>query len=286
MHARPRGSRRQGRFGAMVLLCSAGAASVCGSLLAGPVRIVEAVAFRLDVRPMLVVDGEAGGLPNRGFEIPPGEQGRLRMELPWPDSGRSGVLVLIGKGQSDDPDGELRLELEAVLTLPDGRSVRANRTLIQREGAVGLFEVYRDPSVRVTLGVSAERQIRHVAHRIEAVGDRVLFRLDVDAIRGERVYELESNRMNTFVGEPVAYSFRRGEAELAESVRIELTPLSKTGELVEVLVEISGSLPGQPSRLVLSRRETLVTSRGATSSVAVTTGSPPAGYRFRISPEF
>jgi len=255
-------------------------------LAAAPVTLVEEIGFRVDVQPVLVVGGESGALPARTFEIPPGEPGRLRLELQWPDPAATSVLELTATGRSEEPDGEISLELSAALRLPGGRMVRARRSLRQREGAAGLFEVYREQGQRLTLGVSAEREVRHVARAITSVGDPVVFRLDIDGVRGERTFELETNYLSTFVGEPVSYSFRRGEGDGEETVRVVLTPTSKTGELVEVLVEVSGSLPGEPSRLVLGRRETLVTSRGATSSVEVTTGDPPAGYRFRVRPEF
>ena len=44
--------------------------------------------------------------------------------------------------------------------------------------------------------------------------------------------------------------------------------------------------PGKPDRLLLSRRETLVSNRGTLSALIVTTGEPPAGYRFAITPDF
>lgn len=255
-------------------------------IAAAPVALVEEVGFRVEIRPVLVVGDDSGALAPKTLEIPPGEPGRLRLELQWPDPAATSVLELSATGRSEEPDGEIELELTASLRLADGRVVQARRSLRQREGAAGLFEVYREQGQRLTLGVSAERRVRHVARPVRSVGDPVVFRLDVDGVRGPRTFELETNYLSTFVGEPVSYSFRRGEGDQRESVRVELTPTSKTGELVEVLVEISGSLPGESSRLILSRRETLVTSRGATSGVEVTTGDPPAGYRFRIRPEF
>ena len=77
-----------------------------------------------------------------------------------------------------------------------------------------------------------------------------------------------------------------GSGDARESLRVVLTPMRIDGDLAEVDIEVSGSLPGAGRPLLLSRRERIVTSRRATSSVDVTAGDPPAGYRFRITPDF
>ena len=100
---------------------------------AAPVRLVEAVGFRVEVRPMVVVAGEAGALEARRFEIPPGETGVLRFELPLPDDGGSAEIELTASGRSNGPDEEIRLELQASVTLPDGRVVRGQRSLFQQK---------------------------------------------------------------------------------------------------------------------------------------------------------
>ena len=72
----------------------------------------------------------------------------------------------------------------------------------------------------------------------------------------------------------------------AESVRLVLRPVRIMGAVTEMEIEVTGSLPGDPDRLLLSRRETLVSNRGTLSAITVTSGKPPAGYRFAITPDF
>ena len=76
--------------------------------------------------------------------------------------------------------------------------------------------------------------------------------------------------------------FREG----LEAVRLSLLPASISGELVTIDAEITGALPGGAGTTLLSRRERIVASKRATSSLSATAGTPPAGYRFQVTPEF
>ncbi len=253
---------------------------------AGPLRLVEDAALRLDIQPILVVEGQSGALAHRQLEVDPRSGGKLDFELHWPDPARASRLALRVAGTPGPADGEHRLELSAEFALPDGRLFRAQRALSVRDGATGLFEVYRAEGHSLTLAVRADRVVRRIEVQGRQVGDPVRFDLEVEGVRGERHVVLETNQLHTFMDETVEYSFRRGEQESAESVQLLLTPVRRGSDIIEIALEVAGSLPGDGERLLLSRRETLVTSRRATSSVTVTAGDPPSGYRFRITPDF
>jgi hypothetical protein len=117
-------------------------------------------------------------------------------------------------------------------------------------------------------------------------GPPVRFLLEVVRVAGDRSTSLETNRLVTFVGEDVGYSFRRGEAATAESIELSLRPVRLDGDLAEVQIEVTASLPGEPDRLILSRRETLFATRHATSSLTVASGEPVSGYRFHVTADF
>jgi hypothetical protein len=106
-------------------------------------------------------------------------------------------------------------------------------------------------------------------------------------VAGDRVDSLETNRLSTFVGEPVSYSFRLGSPGQAESAQLTLTPQQILGDVVRVEVDVTATLPGaQEEPLLVSRTEQWVTSRGASSTISLATGEPPSGYRFVVTPRF
>ena len=259
-----------------------------GLVLAGAsqIQFVEEAWLVLHVQPLLLEDGESGALPGKRLEIDPEEGGSLRIRLQWPVPEASSRLELRATGRPGPPDSVHAVALEAELALPDGRRSTTRRALQLQEGTTSLIEVYREGARGLTLAITAERQVRPRVRPARTFGDPVLFRLEVDAVRGEQTVALETNHLTTFMNEPVEYSFRRGEGEMAESVRLLMTPVRRDGDVIEVQVEISGSLPGETARVLLSRTHTLVTSRGATSAVTVTSGKPPVGYRFRITPDY
>jgi len=119
-----------------------------------------------------------------------------------------------------------------------------------------------------------------------SVGAPVKFLIAVERVDGERIVLLETNELNTFVGQSVEYSFRLGQDEGLEAVRLALLPTATSGELVTIDAEISGALPGPGGTVLLSHRERIVASKRATSRVSATTGTPPAGYRFQVTPDF
>ena len=66
-----------------------------------------------------------------------------------------------------------------------------------------------------------------------------------------------------------------------------LFPAQLVGDTLRIDVEISGTLPdGEGSVAVISRTEQWLSTSGATSSLALETGEPPKGFRFRVTPRF
>jgi hypothetical protein len=97
---------------------------------------------------------------------------------------------------------------------------------------------------------------------------------------------LETNELHTFVGQSVEYSFRMGQDAGLEAVRLSVLPVSISGDVVTIDAEISGALPGADGTVLSSRKQRIVASRGATSPITATAGTPPAGYRFQVTPDF
>lgn len=250
-----------------------------------PYSIRVQARLLLWVDPMCVRDGESTSLGTRSIEVDPVSGGRVDFEIPWPAPDRESRLTLEASGRPGAGDDHT-ISLEASLSLPDGRSLQASRTLRLYDGATSLFEVAGEDDTRLVLVLRAESMSRPVLVRGIQTGPPVRVHLEVERVDGGQTIALETNRLDTFMGEGVEYSFQRGAGEGMESVQLLIKPLRLEGEAVEIEVEITATLPGDPTRVVLSRRQRLVTTRGARSSVSVTAGDPPAGYRFALTPDF
>jgi hypothetical protein len=240
------------------------------------------VVLQVDI---LSVGGEGtSSMGSTRIDVLPSGGGSAEVDLAWGSGAR---LRLDASGEAGDEGEAHRVSLHAALTI-GARRVVSNRDLVMREVSTYLMDVYEEDRQRLVLVLRAEASTRPVVETglLETVGAPVRLHLRVDRIDGERVTSLETNELNTFVGQSVEYSFHRGEGDSEESVRLLLRPVRIKGAVTELEIEITGSLPGDPDRLLLSRRETLVSNRGTLSSVTVTSGDPPAGYRFAITPEF
>jgi len=62
--------------------------------------------------------------------------------------------------------------------------------------------------------------------------------------------------------------------------------VSISGDVVTIEAEISGALPGEGGTVLVSHNEKIAASRQATSRLSATTGTPPSGYRFQVTPDF
>jgi hypothetical protein len=178
------------------------------------------------------------------------------------------------------------VNFDARLTLPDRTTVHSSRSVSLDERATALFEVYRlgDRSLTLALGLEASRQTVVVAQR--APGSQVRFRVEVVRVDAGRQVSLESNHLNTLVGEPVSYSFRLGEAPDADAVSVTLLPTELHADIAEIDVSVSGRLPLDGDLTVISRSERWLASRDATSTLAFESGDPPTGYRFLVTARF
>jgi hypothetical protein len=239
---------------------------------------------RLQVDVLSVGPRGTSTLGSTRIDVLPTGGGTAEIDLDWGSGAR---LRLDATGRAGEGDEPHRVSLHAALTI-GARRVVSNREMSMREESTYLMDVYEEDRQRLILVLRAEITTRPVAAptTVETVGRPVSLHLQVDRVDGERVTALESNRLNTFVGQSVEYSFERGEGDAAESVRLVLRPTLVKGEVTEIEIEVTGSLPGDPDRLLLSRRETLLSNRGTLSALTVTSGDPPSGYRFAITPEF
>jgi hypothetical protein len=226
-------------------------------------------------------------LGTRVVQILPDSTASLELDLPW---GEPGVRLRIEARVGIDAPGEgRRLAVGTAVGVRGRQEVRSARTIELREGAgTSLMDVFEQDGRRLVLALAPETERRMVAVRPRTVptGSPVRLRLQLERVDGERFVPLESNHLSTFVGQAVEYSFRRGEGASSESVRVQLVPVRVRGEVAEIEVEVTGNLPGTGDPRLLSRRQSIVSSRGAVSSLLVTSGEPPAGYRFLITPDF
>ena len=259
-----------------------------GAALAAPtysVRHEPIVSLRIDVLDVRGEDTQTLG--SRDLDVSARTGGRLTLDIPWDPSGVRATIALDASATPGDESTPHRVTLHSAVSVR-GRRVVSNRDLVIREAGTQLVAIYEDDARRLVLAVRAEADSRptlDVGPSV-AVGEPVRLRVDVERVDGERLIALETNDLHTFVGQSVEYSFRRGAGPVAESVILTMTPERLAGDVAEIAVEVTGSLPGDPDRLLLARRETIVSSRGSTSALTVVSGEPAAGYRFRITPEF
>lgn len=219
-------------------------------------------------------------------EIGPAKPGTIDLIVPWGESPGSVTLHLVVGLAAPTPDGESVLHLASSVARPGRSPVAASRELSLSDGGSGLFEVYGEGERRLLLTVHSESVLRAVVRRWAEMGAPVRFVLAVLRVDGERTGLLETNELNTFVGQSVEYSFRRGEGDGMETVRLNLTPVVVSGGVLTIDAEIDGVLPGAAGTALVSHRERIVASRNATSRLSATTGTPPAGYQFQVTPDF
>ena len=111
--------------------------------------------------------------------------------------------------------------------------------------------------------------------------------LAIERVDGERIVPLETNELHTFVGQSVEYSFRHGQGEGLEAVRLPVLPVSIAGDLVTIDAEISGALPAAGGTTLREppRADHRVPERDLPRA-RPRPGLPPAGYQFQVTPEF
>jgi len=269
-----------------VLLVVALAASMVPSANATPPVAVEThVVLRIEALTLEGGRSKTAGTKQE-VEIGPSVPASIDIVVPW-GADRSTVTVHFdARLTSVTPDGEAVLLCESHATRSGRAPVVASREIRLADEGSGLFEVYGDGGRRILLTLQGEQVGRAVVRPPASVGAPVRFVIAVLRIDGERSVLLETNELHSFVGQSVEYSFRQGQDEGLEAVRLNLLPVAISGDLVTIDAEIGGALPGAGGTVLVSRSERIVASRRATSSLTAATGTPPAGYRFQVTPDF
>lgn len=258
---------------------------------AGPaVRAIPPVVFEthvvLRIDALTVVGGRSTATGVRQqIEIGPAKPQAADLRVPWGDGPAIDVHLQVSLA-SASPDGSLTLRCESRAGAPGRAPLRASRDLHLSDEGAGIFEVYGDGEQRLLLALQGERVERPAVAAAPTVGAPVRFTVAVEGVAGDRSALLETNEMHTFVGASVEYSFNTGQGEGREAIRLVLLPESIAGDLITIRVEIGGVLPGASGPVLLNRTERIVASRRSTSFVAATAGTPPAGYRFQVTPDF
>jgi hypothetical protein len=250
-----------------------------------PVIVEHWVA--LSVEPM-IVEGDltrSFGQPV-SLEIGPESPGEATLRVPWGPRGEEATVRLGGKLLSGSDGGAAVIRFSASVRVTGQEPSRSERDVEIDGDGTSLLEAYGDEDRRLLLAIRGERVDRPVVLRAAHVGLPVLFSVAIERIDGERTVLLETNQLNTFVGQSVQYSFRRGQDADVESVRLDLLPVSVSGDLVTIQADVSGALPGPKGASLVSHHQRIVASRRATSSLSATAGTPPSGYRFQVTPDF
>jgi hypothetical protein len=262
------------------------AAATAPPVVASPAVSVETRVV-LHVEALVVTKGRTKptGVV-RDAEIGPSQPGTIDLVVPWRPGGGTVTVHLTVRFKDLSPDGEAVLQLASDAGPTDGTTVAASREIRLAEEGSALFEVYGDEDRRLLLTLQGERVERAVVRPPIVVGAPVRFSIAIQRVDGDRAVLLETNELHTFVGQAVEYSFRLGQDAGLEAVRLSVLPVSISGDVVTIDAEISGALPGAEGTVLVSRNERIVASRGATSPIAATAGTPPAGYRFQVTPDF
>ena len=250
-----------------------------------PVDVETHVLLRFDALTVEKGLSTPAGITKEA-ETGPSQPASADFAVPWKPGGASLRVHLDVRLTSFGPDGEAILFCESSATLPGSAPVVASREIRLADEGSGLFEVFGDAERRLVLAVHGEKAERVVVRPAAVMGAPVRFSIAVERVDGERIVPLETNELHTFVGQSIEYSFRLGGDAGLETLRLTVLPVAVSGDVVTIDAEISGALPGAGGTTLISRKERIVASRRATSSVAATAGTPPAGYRFQVTPEF
>jgi hypothetical protein len=218
--------------------------------------------------------------------VEPDRAGETEFKVMWPEPDTVTTLKMRGAHGAPTHGRYQELTLEAEVHLPDGSKVRSSRPVQFEERTTTLFEVYRIDDQVLTLVAEIESFVETVVSRHITVGAPVRFHVEIQRVEAGRTVSLETDVLQTFVGEQVSYGFRLGSTPEADAVRLSLRPLRLTGELLEIEVESDGTLPSEDGLVVLARNEKWVASKGVVSTLAFESGEPPTGYRFLVTALF
>lgn len=271
---------------ALVLL-AIGAMPSAGPADAAPrIQVSRHVNIEISISPINVSAAPGTEAKDLSVVARPRQPGETEIGLLWPDPDSACRLKI--RVSHDQPAGRQAHAalIEAELVLADGRKVRSSRKLEFDDDQTSLFEVYRVDDRSLTLVLEARAEEETVVSRRTTVGAPVGFMVEIQRVAEGRSVTLETNYLQTFVGDPVSYSFNLGATSDSDSVHFTLKPLRISGSLLEVEVDTSGTLPGEEGPLLLGRRENLIASQGAVSTLSFESGDPPTGYRFLVTADF
>jgi hypothetical protein len=260
----------------LVAACTAGASL---SWALPPVVVERRVALTVETLVVDPSETKRAGEPVT-LEIGPDDAQKAGISVPWGAKGARVSITLtatLGAAVGDDPPS---VRCAAKVDVPGGQPRFAER-VVEGEGTA-LFEVLDQGDRRIVLTLSTEPVDRPVVHRYAKVGAPVRFLVSVERVDGDKAVSLETNHLNTFVGQSVGYAFHLGQ----EDVHLDLLPVSLSGDILTIQASISGALPGSGVTSLVSRQERIVASRMTTSTIAATAGTPPSGYRFQVTPDF
>ena len=250
-------------------------------------QILRKQKLVLKIQPLTAEWAPSANRSSSRLVVDPELGGDAEIYLLWPTADAPCRLRLRAKQLATTaPEGVYHIDLRAEAELADGTRVKAERTLRISESATALFEVYRAGDQVLTLALKGQVETETVVPLRPTVGKPVQFEVQVQRVLEGRAISLETNLLNTFVGEPVTYSFKLGEAGVADSVTLRLRPTLLSGNMAEIEVVISGMLPTAQGPQLISRTEDWVATRDTTSAVALELGEPPTGYRFLVTPRF
>jgi hypothetical protein len=217
--------------------------------------------------------------------VRPGEEATLAADLVWPEpDGRTRLHVTGTMIESGAGAPAVQLELRAAA--PDGTVAHARRTIAVDQGGATILEVGRRRRATLVFAVTAalEREPRLAAPPVP--GSPCLLVLEIQRLRGDEALTLETNQLATFVGEPVSYAFRLGDTGVGDALEVRLEPRRLIGDIAEIEIQVTGTLPDAEQLVAISRREQWHMSRGAASELSIEVGEPPVGYRFKVTPYF
>jgi hypothetical protein len=229
-----------------------------------------------------------GGSPQspRVIEVDPDKGSTLAFGLPWPDAQSPSELTL--SVVERPPVGEARhsIRIDAELRLVDDTLVKATHDLAFSEPSTSLFEVYRTAGKSLTLVIEFDTTEQTVMSKYPEITAPVFFLLEVQRVVEDKVTSLETNRIQSFIGQPVSYAFKLGETDEAAAIRLQLTPVRISGSLLEIEIEISGTIPGEDTIAAAGRGERLIATKDTPTTIAFETGEPANGYRFIVTADF
>jgi len=268
----------------LVCLLAPGAVSA-GDLPYG-LRLVRDERVRVEVR--VVAPVHPGRPPAGGaLDVPSTGPASLVLDPGWPTAGSASRLELRVGRLPPLPGAAHRLELAAELAGGEQVPLRARREMLFDEETTVLFEVARAGDVPLTLAVTAEASSEQALSAEVPAGPPVRLLLEIQWVEQGQAVSLETNQLDTLVGQAVSYAFRLGDPGAERAAQLRLFPALLVGGVLQIEIEINATMPGPDGRVqATSRRERWLSSAGTTSTLSLAAGEPARGFRFQVTPRF